>query len=150
MSTLKIEPHHSNNAPNGGEWLRRDEVIALVLEQVRAMPKQNRPYVNEAQEAHQTSSELYNGMARAFEGFKKDTTSRIAEMRGIKLALVGEVRQMLDGLKDVRSFFLDVRHDEEVKRLKEFIDLCERLKALKESGFLDTVADTMLRLSEKA
>jgi len=35
----------------------------------------------------------------------------------------------------------------ERKRLSEFVDLCERLKKLKDSGFLDTVADTMIRLA---
>jgi hypothetical protein len=49
-------------------------------------------------------------------------------------------------LKDVRQFFLNENHETEVARLKEFVELCERLQKLKASGFLDTVADTMLKL----
>jgi hypothetical protein len=30
-------------------------------------------------------------------------------------------------------------------RLREFVELCERLQKLKESGFLDAVADTMIK-----
>ena len=40
-------------------------------------------------------------------------------------------------------------YKEEVARLKDFVDLCERLQKLKESGFLDSVADTMLGLAVK-
>ena len=58
-----------------------------------------------------------------------------------------EVAAMLKPLEDVRQFFLGKDHEAEVARLREFVDLCERLQKLKQSGFLDTVADTMLKLS---
>ena len=70
-------------------------------------------------------------------------------MREKKFALESETRQLLSAFGDVRQFFLDDRHEEQVKRLAEFVALCERLKALKETGFLDTVADTMLKLEAK-
>jgi hypothetical protein len=52
----------------------------------------------------------------------------------------------MGALKEVRQFFLEESYETEIQRLHEFIDLCERLQALKESGFLDIVADTMLKL----
>jgi hypothetical protein len=58
-----------------------------------------------------------------------------------------EVSAMMKPLEDLRKFFLGADHETEVARLREFVDLCERLEKLKESGFLDTVADTMLKLS---
>jgi hypothetical protein len=54
---------------------------------------------------------------------------------------------VVNALKDVRQFFLGPDYEREQKRLVEFVDLCERLKRLKDSGFLDTVADTMIRLA---
>jgi hypothetical protein len=53
-------------------------------------------------------------------------------------------------LKEVRAFFIDKDYELERARLAEFISLCERLRALKESGFLDTVAETMLNLATGA
>ena len=71
----------------------------------------------------------------------------INELRGKRFAVETEVKQMLGAFADIRKFFLDDCHEAEVRRLAEFVGLCERLKALKESGFIDRVADTMLTLS---
>lgn len=75
---------------------------------------------------------------------KKQT---LEELRGLRMATTTEVAAMLKPLEDLRKFFLGAEHDREIERLREFVDLCERLEKLKESGFLDSVADTMLKLS---
>lgn len=71
----------------------------------------------------------------------------IADARNKRFALDAEMRNILASLGDIRKFFLDDRHEEEVRRLNEFVCLCERLKALKDEGFLDRIADTILSLS---
>jgi hypothetical protein len=67
--------------------------------------------------------------------------------RGIRMSLNSEMAQILAALKDVRIFLGDEKHDEEVRRLREFSDLADRLKVLKESGFLDNIVETLLRFS---
>jgi hypothetical protein len=71
----------------------------------------------------------------------------LAEVREQRIALGSETRLLMSALKDVRQFFLEEAYETEVRRLHEFIDLCERLKALKEEGTLDAVADTILKMS---
>jgi hypothetical protein len=80
--------------------------------------------------------------------FQKHSDERLRLMRMTRASFDSENRQLLNGLRDVRAFFLDKDYDLEVSRLKDFVETCERLKKLKDSGFLDTVADTMLRLAE--
>jgi hypothetical protein len=65
------------------------------------------------------------------------------------MSVVSETSAMTGPLREVRQFFLGSDYDAEIKRLREFVDLCERLNKLKESGFLDSVADTMLKLAER-
>lgn len=72
---------------------------------------------------------------------------QLKTFRMTRMAFDTEQRRLLGELRDVRQFFLDKDYETERARLKEFVEVCERLKALKESGFLDTVSDTMLRLS---
>ena len=86
------------------------------------------------------------GFVRALGNLLADDLPKI---RSARMAMTEEVSHLLISLADVRKFFLSPEHTEETKRLGEFVTICERLKALKESGFLDTVADTMLRLEEK-
>lgn len=88
--------------------------------------------------------------------FRKETIDFLDEMskhlvaiRQTRMAIGIETKQLLSQCDDVRQFFLSPEHEVETARLKEFVDLCERLKLLKESGFLDTVADTILKLESK-
>ena len=70
------------------------------------------------------------------------------DIRSTKFAITLEVSQMAKPLSDIRQFFIGPDYKEQIVRLKEFVDLCERLNKLKDSGFLDNVADTMLRLAK--
>jgi hypothetical protein len=79
-----------------------------------------------------------------FERVMKDATQSV---RASRMTIVSECSSVVNALKDVRQFFLGPDYEREQKRLVEFVDLCERLKRLKDSGFLDTVADTMIRLA---
>lgn len=83
-----------------------------------------------------------------WEGFQESIKSALTTIREQRIAMGSETRLLMGSLKEVRQFFLDETYETEIARLSEFIDLCERLKALKESGFLDTVADTILRLDK--
>jgi hypothetical protein len=55
---------------------------------------------------------------------------------------------MTNALKEVRQFFIGSDYKAEMERLSEFVALCERMQKLKDTGFLDRVADTMLNLAE--
>ena len=78
---------------------------------------------------------------------KNQKKELIDTLRTMRMTTKSEVSQMMIPLMDVREFFLGKKHDEEVKQLKEFVVLCKELEALKKSGFLDSVADTILKLS---
>lgn len=86
-------------------------------------------------------------VGRAIEDFDRATKDAYGRVRMQRQAIVTDCAQMTTALRDVRQFFLGPDFDREQKRLAEFVELCERLKSLKDSGFLDTVADTMIRLS---
>src|SRR5262249_4643558 len=86
--------------------------------------------------------------------WKKDWTDffgecerRLADLRMLRMSMDTEIKVLMASCKDVRQFFLDKDYQTEITRLKEFVELTERLHALKKSGFLDVVAETMLNLS---
>lgn len=104
--------------------------------------------VERAKEANAAIEFLSNNVKRSWCDFEDWVKEAIVKTRSYKIGLETESRQLTANLRDVREFFFDPNHAEQVKRLREFVDLCERLKALKESGFLDDVADTILKLSK--
>lgn len=81
--------------------------------------------------------------------FIDSSNERLREIRTHRMAMDTETRQLMASLREVRSFFLEKDYQMEIERLRDFVSVCERLQKLKESGFLDTVADTMLKLADQ-
>ncbi len=159
-----LVPKESNNIPgqtytseygltvrmvNGKAMFDIDEVNAMICSEVAKLPKEIRPNVKAAEDARQIIAELTQGLGGEMEKFRADAKRYLEDIRSTRFAMVTETSQMTGSLKEVRQFFLGGDYKEEIFRLKEFVDLCERLHSLKESGFLDQIADTMLRLSIK-
>lgn len=80
--------------------------------------------------------------------FNRESEDRLRELRMTRMSFDTELRTLVAQLREVRQFFLDKDYNSEIGRLREFVEVCERLQRLKESGFLDSVADTMLKLSQ--
>lgn len=92
----------------------------------------------------------------ALNTFRKESLNYLDEldgyllrMRQTRMALDTESKNILSQCADVRKFFLSDDHTEQMKRLVQFAETCRTLKVLKESGFLDAITDTILKLEVK-
>lgn len=124
-----------------------DLAAEMVLAIQKNAPKEISDLVRIAIDARTALKESTDGMGEIITAFDRVTKSAQQDIRNTRMSIVAECSHMVNALKDVRQFFLGPDYERETKRLADFVDLCERLKRLKDSGFLDTVADTMLRLS---
>ena len=88
------------------------------------------------------------GFRKEMGELNKASSEALTDLRSKRYAMVKETTDSLSALRDVRQFFMDKDFEAERDRLEEFVTLCERLQVLQESGFLDVVSDTMLKLSE--
>jgi hypothetical protein len=102
--------------------------------------------VTDAQKALEISARAYK---KSWEEWRQIADSMLPEMRTWRMAVNEEVSKSLASFADVRSFFLSDKHDMEIIRLREFVDLMERFQALQASGFLDKVTDVMLKMEER-
>jgi len=103
--------------------------------------------IEKTQEASITLREAAQSIGEHLETLKPMKKEVIEELRSLRMTVASEVATMLKPLEDLRKFFLGAEHAKEVARLQEFAALCERLEKLKTTGFLDKVADTMLKLA---
>jgi hypothetical protein len=133
---------------NGVEMVNQDWVNQRVIEEANDMPGQLAPSVKAAREARETVSELLRGIGYEMEQFENNCRDHLNAIRGKRIAVVSEATQITNALKEVRQFFIGADYKTEMERLGEFVTLCERMQRLKDSGFLDRVADTMLNLAE--
>lgn len=82
-----------------------------------------------------------------WKGDEQHRTKILEELRMWRMAVTSEQQKLLQGCADVRKFFLADDHEKEITRLREFIELAERLQKLQQSGFLDKMADTLIKLA---
>lgn len=134
---------------NGKPLFNAYELYEAVIAEMNKHPDALTPLARAAVDARQVLEQSINGLASLEEDFKSRSKIALEELRQTRFAIVSEVASMASPLKDIRQFFVGPTHELEITRLKEFVDLCERLHRLKESGFLDNIADTILRLSDK-
>ena len=90
---------------------------------------------------------LFNELCSVSHQVRPKIKEQIDDIRHIRTTTVSEVNMALSALKDIRKFFLDSDYEKEIKRLSEFISLCNQLKTLKADGTLDALCDTAVRLA---
>jgi hypothetical protein len=136
------------------EFLNINEVAPFAImeheEKVREGIKSGADLVARAHDVVDACDYLVDHIKEPFGEYQSWVKKELQSTREHRIALESETRQLMAALKEVRAFFIDKDYELERARLAEFISLCERLRALKESGFLDTVAETMLNLATGA
>ena len=131
------------------EWYFDIEGVAQhVLEKINSAPKGLSPVAKAVVDAKASLEESLTSLANCHVRFNADVKRMLEDIRETKFSVVRETADISAPLKEIRQFFLASDYKEEVARLRDFVELCERLQKLKDSGFLDSVAGTMLRLAE--
>lgn len=133
----------------GQEWCSVDDLHEILLQRVEelAAGKPFTPLVQRAQDARRVVREIMEGLGVELNNLEDKVTKHLESVRLTRLAVVAETSAISHPLREIRQFFMGPDYKNEMSRLKEFVELCERLQSLKESGFLDKMADTMLALN---
>lgn len=126
-------------------------VASLQLSQIRTdLAEYNKTrdlFVSGCNEFEESINRQRKSIMLATQELSQVASSALMEIRSMRMPVVSEVSQMLPALKDVRAFFIGADYGAQMSRLKEFVDLCERLERLKKSGTLDAISDTIIKLS---
>ena len=99
-------------------------------------------------QAHASLEWSVNHIKKSWVEWQKEAHDALEELRQLRFALTTEAKHVLAQAKDVRNFFLDDKHIEEMRQLREFVDVVDRLAELEKSGTLDALVDVILRLNE--
>lgn len=118
------------------------------------MLKTTEKYVRETTNLAEISMEARKALMDAlvdigsvWRDWEKTSAGYIKEVRDFRMVVATELATAKRDLVDIRKFFLEKDHDQEVARIKEFVEVCERLQALKKSGTLDAMVDLVIKLS---
>lgn len=139
----KIEDAPAHMTPEGPRVL---EAIVTLSEDARVERlKKIETIYREAYERAKKEQNAYLSICGALE---TESKRLLTIARDLRMALGSEMAQIAGMVKDLRLLVSEKSARDEIVELEKFIALAERLRALKESGFLDAIADTILRLNE--
>jgi hypothetical protein len=93
-----------------------------------------------------TLEELLDQVTDLTQVINPQIVNHIQNIRTLRQTVVTELQQALTAMRDVRKFFLESDYAKEMERLERFMATCRQLQELKQSGVLDAVCDTAIRL----
>lgn len=132
---------------NPEEYFNLHELSVRVIDEINKSPQKLTALARAAIDARGVLEENMHALGGGMEELQGQVKVALEDIRQSRFAFVSEVQQMLNPLKELRAFLLDHQYETEIKRLREFCDLCERLQRLKADGTLDALADTIIRLA---
>jgi hypothetical protein len=133
---------------NGELLFKVEDMREVLMKWASDLPKQTENAIlPRAEDARKAVNELLDRLGMDMGDFRKLTKEFIEDIRQSRFTIVAEASTMSKSLREVRQFFIDKDYKEEITRLREFVELCERLVALKQNGTLDAITDTILKLS---
>ena len=123
------------------------EISARLNKSVDKMHNDTIALADRAKEAREFLDWHTNSVRASWLDWNDESSKVMESIRQTRVAIGLESKKLLDECSDVRKFFLSSDHEKETTRLREFIELCERLRALKNDGTLDKISDTILKLA---
>lgn len=133
----------------GEPIFNQDQLVLKIIDEINKQPGKLTELARASVDSRHVLDENLRALGMGHEEFTVRNKLFLEELRQGRMTTVTECAKLTSALKDVRQFFIGNDYEREIGRLREFVELCERLQKLKDSGFLDAVSDTMLRLSEK-
>ena len=111
--------------------------------------KQAHDVAEKVSEACNVMDNLRNEFRTAYAEFHELMKKAINETREQRIALGSETKEILKSVEDVRKFFLDDKHEREMKTLREMVELLQAIEFYKQNGLFDALVDVILKLSTK-
>jgi len=145
-----FQPHVDHRIPKGKnpeDYVDYDYICTRIIDTINKQPQQLTALARAAIDARAVLDENMDQLGGQMEKFTARVKVALEDLRQSRFAFVTETAAMLNPLKEVRQFLLGNDYEREINRLKDFVDLCERLQVLKKNGTLDALADTIIKLA---
>lgn len=127
--------------------IMNDEIAQKTVKMTDKLGKAEVELALQVKQAREFLDWSCNHMKKDWMDWMQQSNQAIKDTQLARMALERESKAVMAACADVRDFFGSTEHQGRMDRIKEFVEVCERLKALKDSGFLDNIADTILKLS---
>jgi hypothetical protein len=76
-------------------------------------------------------------------------TEYVREIRAMRMNAVSEMSTILSEMRAVHKFFTEQNYEKEMAELERFVEVCKEVQKLKDTGILDVLLESAVRLSAK-
>lgn len=133
-----------------GVLIDRDKVNLLIaadaVKQEQQIAPQEEELTKRTLNARDALNKAVAGIGECLDKVKPLCRDYTKELGVMRTEAHGRINDAKKDILELRALFLGADYELEMARIKEYIDVCERLKALKDAGILDDVAQTLLKL----
>ncbi len=140
-----VVPHNKNE---NTEFAWRCELAAKLIRMTEKAIGNSTELAVQVEEARKAIMQATDSFRADALEFMKELPDILKQVRDWRMTVTREKGMAIEAMADIRKFFLNKDHEEEMARLRDFVSLSERLKKIADDGTLDRVADVMLKLAE--
>lgn len=127
-----------------------DEITQSIAKEVVASTERSQQEIVKLAEDYKNAADFLDSATESVNSawikWLRDSKQYLFELRTWKMALQTECAEGKKLAKDLNDFLLSEETEGKLKLLKEFVDVAERMKALKDSGFMDSIVDVLLKI----
>lgn len=136
---------------NGEPLFDLNQIEQLLREKAVSMVEDAADRIGLIKKTHREAIDILEGESEIVQRILRETRETKKELveitRSMRMTVKGETSETLKRLEEVRQFFLGSDYAEQKNRINEFVELCDKLRDLKESGFLDAISETLIKLA---
>jgi hypothetical protein len=123
------------------------EITSKLEEKTKRLNDQTIELATRVKEARELLEWHTNTVSNDWMAWMELSNQVMTDIRSARMAIGVESSKLLDECKQVRQFFMSPENEAGVKRLKDFVDLLEKLRSLKSDGTLDKLANILIKIS---
>jgi hypothetical protein len=131
------------------DYIRREDMVSEIVAALSRHDHELAPMVRASVNAVGAMSEATRDVGTDMRAFEQGLKQWQSDLRSARVNFIAESGTILNALKEVRQFFSGPSYEQEMNHLRELAGLCERLSKLRENGVIESLTDTIIRLSLK-
>lgn len=126
-----------------------DQTIVQTANEVVARTEDARKTIIELESRYRDAvkflDESTSSVSESWVKWLNESKTYLSEVRTWRMAIQKEIRDGETAIKDFTQFLATPEIKAKLDVLRAFVEVAERFKVLKDSGFLDTVVETLLK-----
>jgi hypothetical protein len=146
---MGTEPHGRvrTQTIEGKTYYNADDLVGALVEDIkRNLPREKQALALACVDAQEALEMARANLGGKYEDFRAAAKAHLEALRATRMSFVQEAAQVVGALRECQELLAGEDARERMERLREFVEISERLRALAKDGTLDAITEASLKL----